>query len=190
MNSQTTIKIALLNRIGDEIGELELENARVPAAGTDMASPDLADQMAQLDRRLYRVLADLDLAPVLDPLAVRIAVSRALLQPTPTGVVIPLQIRPVDGMPSLGEAHGDTARVPNPARRGDGWADMFALDAEEEASSKPMSGPTGGKPGRQAASTPGGGDLDDLDRANQLDGWEALGQAWEMDDLDDEGGWK
>lgn len=188
MNSSTTIKIALLNRLGDEIGEVELENARVPVAGTDTASPDLADQMAQLDRRLYRALAELDLAPVLDPLAVRIAVSRALLQPTPAGVVIALQIMPADGTPQRGEA----ARVPDPARAGDGWDGMFALSAEEESFSMPVAGPPGGKPDRQAPGGSGGGGLDDLGRANQLDEWEALGQAWEMDGMDDdeEGGWK
>ena len=176
------ITVTLVNLLGDEIGDVGLDAVRVAAAGgTETAAPDLAGQMSRLTGRLNAALADLFLVPALPPMEVRIAVSRALLKPTPQGIVIRLQVRAMNerATDTAAERQADSGLSPGT------FDGLFDLGAEEEAFTEASPLPSGGKPAERAI---GIGDLDELDRANQLDGWEALGHAWEMDDS--EGGWK
>ena len=182
------ITVILVNLLGDEIGDVGLDAVRVAGAGTETATPDLAGQMSELIDRLNAALADLLLVPALAPMEVRLAMSRALLKPTPHGVVIRLQVRAMDEVAARQANYGLSSGAGTGSARGaDAFDDLFALDPEEDTFAGAAPVPPGGKPALRAV----GGGLDELDRANQLDGWEALGQAWEMNDIDDdEGGWK
>jgi hypothetical protein len=205
------ITVTLVNLLGDEIGDIGLDALRVASAGTETATPNLAGQMSQLIDRLNGALADLSLVPVLAPMAVRIAASRALLEPTPRGIVIPLQVRPADGgeardvmqdglrgtapqgITSQGVTSGaapGAAVTSGPAAGGE-WADLFVLGPDEEA------GPAGRDAvppfGRNGEIAHGGRNAAgaDPDLWGNPDGWEALPDEGLMDEgLADEGGWR
>lgn len=194
------ITLQLLNRNDDELGRLRLQTVRLSAAGAETTAPDLSGQMSRLDQRLILALAQEGMAPVLDPLGVRLAVSRALLAPAPDGVTIPLQVRPISdggtrdtgqdvpqngpqGMTSPGAALG-AAPVGGPAPGGNGWDDLFVLDPDEDAdaASRRSASPFG-RPGRKA----GGGGNGGLDLWGEAGGWDAVP---EEGPTDDEGGWE
>lgn len=193
------ITLQLLNRNDDELGRLRLQTVRLSATGAETTAPDLASQMSRLDQRLILALAQEGMAPVLDPLGVRLAVSRALLAPAPDGVTIPLQVRPISdgetrdagrdvpqdvprGMASPGAALGaDSAG--GPATGGNGWDDLFVLDPDEDADAATRrSASPFGRPGGKA-----GGGNDDLDLWGEAGGW---GAVLDEGPTGDEGGWK
>lgn len=184
------IDILLQDPRGDEIGTLNLEAVRLAAAGVETAPPDLCGQMAQMIARLTDALARLGFSPVLDPLEVRIAVSRAVLDAPPGGVRIPLQVQALGGsraavgspnlarspFPDANIAHGATTAG---SPQADEWQDLFALSPEEaetgQSPAPPLSGSTDLKGGT------------DLSAGREpLDQWTALGDIWQMDDEGDE----
>ncbi len=183
------ITVCLLNNLGDEVGNLNLDAVRVAAAGTETVPPDLAGQMAQLTRRLDGALAERDLAPVLDPLGVRIAVSHALLTASPDGVSIPLQIRYLDGGDQV--IRSTASASPGTATDSGGWDDLFVLGPEKEEG---LSGHGLASPGRTVARGAGSESgnprqSDQPDYPEALDQWTELGDLWDMGN-DGEGEWK
>lgn len=136
-----SIELQLLNAHGDELGRLPMQTLRLAAAGVETAHPDLGDQMARTCNRITRALADEGMVPTLDPIDLRLAVSRALLAPGGDGARIPLPVRP------LGEGPSDPAAEPgagNFTPRGaepvdgvpvddapDEWDDLFTLDSPD-----------------------------------------------------------
>ena len=184
------ITLSLMNNLGDEIGDVGLDAVRVAPAGTETATPDLAGQMSQLMDRLNRALSDLSLVPALSPMEVQIAVSRALLQPTPRGIVIPLQVRAMDEAIATQATRGRSPSLPPGAASETGeWDGLFDLGTDEGVDAGSGTVPAGGKAGARAS---GLGRPGELDGAHQLDEWDALGETWGMDGTNDEeeGGWK
>lgn len=179
------IDILLQDPRGDEIGVLELEAVRLVAAGVETAPPDLSGQMAQLVARIGSALAGLNFAPVLDPLGVRIAVSRALLNAPPGGVSILLQVRSVHGGETATEAREQTPKPSSSTvstnaggSAPDEWEGLFALGPEEAASFEKHGTAASGSTGLSDQSA----SHDQLASREPFDQWTALGDIWAMDD--------
>ena len=136
------VELLLLNERCDELGRLPMQTVCVAAAGSTTAPPDLPGDMARMGEHIVLALAQEGMAPALDPIGIRIAVSRALLAPQDGAVRIPLTVCPL----GEGPADGGAAGKPSPARPagpdqvgGDGpgatteapeWDDLFSLGGE------------------------------------------------------------
>ena len=188
---QIDMVVTLINTLGDEVGELELDSVRLVPAGTETVSPDLVGQMSNLLDRVIGALTELDLEPALDPLGLRIVLSRALLNAGPGGVSIPVPIRPLNS----GVSAWDVPKHSPAAAQGTGPAEdlesLFRLNPQSEPvlerGPRPPEPPlVGGGP-----SPSNGVDAAEPIVPEPLDHWTVLGDLWEMDELDgDEGGWQ
>lgn len=182
------IDILLQDPRGDEIGTLNLEAVRLAVAGMETARPDLSGQMAQLIARLSEALTRLGFSPVLDPLGVRIAVSKALLGAPPGGVSIPLQVQAL--------CASQAVRTPEPAYSpisgavfapaagsppADDWQDMFALSPEETENTQTPVPPMSSSTNLTADQKPLG-NWEAPGHREPFDQWTALGDLWTMDD--------
>ena len=186
------IDILLQDPRGDEIGVVKLEAVRLAAAGVESAPPDLSGQMAQLIARLGDTLTGLGFSPVLDPLGVRIAVSRALLDAQPSGVRIPLQVNPVKVNPVSGggTATGAHEKTPTPedglgfpttgptadGPASDEWQGLFELGTQE----------TAGLNGQGPAAPGSPGIADQTASREPFDQWTELGEMWGLGEEGDE----
>ena len=178
------ITVRLLNQLGDEVGDLRLESVRVADAGVETQAPDLGGQMSRVIDRLDAALGEMDLAPILYPLGMRIAVSRALLTASPDGVSIPLQIRPLAGAAGGRTALPNAGRAQDAAGSGGEMDDLFSLGGKEEPG---LSGSRQASPDADGARRPdlGANGAADPNRREELDQWTELGDMW---DMGDEGG--
>ena len=183
------IDILLQDPHGDEIGTLNLEAVRLAAAGVETAPPDLSNQMAQMITRLNDALARLGFSPVLDPLEVRIAVSRAVLEAPPGGVRIPLLVQSLGSRAAAGSPKPAWSASPGASiaagatnassPQADEWQDLFVLSPEEAGTGQSLAPPLSGGTDFSGSTALRGG-------REPLDQWTALGDIWQMDDEGDE----
>lgn len=135
------ITLQLLSESGDELGRLRLQTVAVAAPGMETTRPDLGAQMAQLNERLVLALAQEGMTPILDPVGVRIAVSRGLLSPVGDEALIPLPVRVLGDADVVGKADYPSvvssitavSSIPTPNQadaRADLWDDLFSLNAD------------------------------------------------------------
>ena len=127
--STLDITLQLVNDHNDELGRLPLLTVRVAAPGGETERPDLAAQMAALEERVGLALAQEGMAAALDPLGVRLALSRGLLSaPSEDGsgrnALIPIPVRP---LPAPAASSGSTA-APQAPEADAAWDDLFHLE--------------------------------------------------------------
>jgi hypothetical protein len=106
-----TLTLSLLTEAGDELGRLPMSDVAALPVGASAGSPvreQLEIEMDQLCAAIERAVEHQSLTLAVDPLGLRVAVSRALLLADGPDVVLSLPVAPISAVPLDREAGDDS----------------------------------------------------------------------------------